>query len=323
MHCALCRKKIGPVRRLFDKTYCSNDHRRRHRVNSARALRESTDFRFEFEEDEAWLPNPAVVKPHKQIGPTESGLLALMALGFLLLAALGMPGTGGGGGGAVNRDTLPTVVNAPQKTFGDAFRSALPSFRSTTIRDDFSKGLRDWAGAVSDGVSDWTSEAGFVRPGRLRLWQKSMNLSDYYLEFQAQIERKSVSWAYRALDDQNFYAAKITITQPGPLPRADLVRYVMSGGRAIERVELPLPLAVRNDTLYRVKMAVQGQQFHTVVNDQIVDTWSDPRYRKGGVGFFAEKGEMASIRWVRVSDHEGGFLDRLLSPAFVLGPLPR
>jgi len=56
-----------------------------------------------------------------------------------------------------------------------------------------------------------------------------------------------------------------------------------------------------------------------MVNGQVVDTWSDRRLSSGGVGLFAEAGEVASVRWVRISEG-GGWLDRLLSFSLFIGP---
>jgi hypothetical protein len=181
------------------------------------------------------------------------------------------------------------------------------------LSDDFHGGLTSWSGATSqETASDWSFNHGFVRPGRLRLWKESMGMTDYQLEFVAQIEKKSLGWVYRAPDLNNYYATKITITKPGPLPVAGFVRYAVIDGKERERTSLPLPMTVRNDTLYRVQMAIKGDQYSTTVNGQMVDTWTDPRLPVGGVGFFSDKGEQATIRWVTVSNRDN-FIGRVLS----------
>ena len=48
----------------------------------------------------------------------------------------------------------------------------------------------------------------------------------------ARLDRRSLSWAFRATDSDNYYATKLVITKPGPLPNAGLVRYAMVNGRA-------------------------------------------------------------------------------------------
>jgi hypothetical protein len=151
-----------------------------------------------------------------------------------------------------------------------------------------------------------------VRPGSLRLWSKSMNLSDYNFDFTSQIERNGMGWVFRANDDRNYYATKILITRPGPLPSGDILRYAMINGKESNRVRLPLPLEIRSDTLYSVRVTVKGENFRTLVNGQIVDSWRDARLKAGGVGFFADRGEIATIRSAAISDRNT-FVGRLFS----------
>jgi hypothetical protein len=137
-------------------------------------------------------------------------------------------------------------------------------------------------------------------------------LTDYNFEFQSQIERKGLGWAYRAKDDRNYYATKIMISRAGPLPGADIVRYAVINGKESGRVRLPLPVPIRSDAVYQVSMAVKGDRFSTMVNGRMVDSWSDKRLKTGGVGLFAEPGEVAAVRYVSVSDRNT-FVGRLFS----------
>jgi hypothetical protein len=62
------------------------------------------------------------------------------------------------------------------------------------VQDDFRSGLSQWAGGT-DWAKSWSYDGtGFARPGRLALLSGSLPLSDYRLEFAAQIEHKAVSW---------------------------------------------------------------------------------------------------------------------------------
>ena len=96
-------------------------------------------------------------------------------------------------------------------------------------------------------------------------------MSDYNLEFVGDIEQKGLSWAYRAKDARNYYASKIVITKPGPLPIGDLVRYAVVNGVERTRAAVPINMPLRRDTLYRVQMTVKGADFSTSVNGQMVD----------------------------------------------------
>lgn len=217
-----------------------------------------------------------------------------------------------------------TFLALPKPVFsaaseGQGFSSQIANFRALVrsrsairFQDDFRSGLGNW-----DGGEGWAKEwaydqAGSLRPGRLGLWRKSMSLTNYKLEFLGQIEKRSLSWVFRAADVNNFHAAKITISKPGPLPLADLVRYTVVDGVAGPRTSVPLPFAVRNDTLYQVQMDIQGSHFATKVNGRIVDSWTDARHPAGGVGFFSENGEQSRVRWLRVS-HRDDFIGRICS----------
>jgi hypothetical protein len=53
----------------------------------------------------------------------------------------------------------------------------------------------------------------------------------------------------------------------------------------------------------------------------MVDTWSDNRLRTGGVGFFAERGQLATLRYVTVT-HTDTSIGRILSYLGFLVPVP-
>ncbi len=131
-----------------------------------------------------------------------------------------------------------------------------------------------------------------------------MNLVNYRMELMGQIERKSLGWAFRAKDENNYYVAKLTITKPGPLPMVSLIHYPVTDGLEGAKISVALPFAVRNDTLYKVEMNIFGDQFRASVNGHVVDSWSDRNLRAGGVGFVTGKGEAARVRWIRVSDRD-------------------
>jgi hypothetical protein len=61
---------------------------------------------------------------------------------------------------------------------------------------------------------------------------------------------------------------------------------------------------LRTDTLYDVLVTAQGDSYTITINGQLVDTWSDNRLKSGGVGLFAEKGEISQVRSVHVTENE-------------------
>ena len=96
------------------------------------------------------------------------------------------------------------------------------------------------------------------------------------------------------------------------------MRFTRTGGKNTNVVRTPLPLNVRKDTVYEIRIQAHGTDFTAMVNDKIVDVWSDPTHARGGVGFWADAGEAASIRYARLSERDdltGRVLADILEPA--------
>lgn len=308
MLCLYCQRKIGLLRRLTDSEYCSQPHRVAARAQSARALRDSRDYDIfaDYDEESTVFVKPihgiASKRPQSQSSLTSTAAFGLLLVVGVFVATLGMPEGSG-----------RQVPRAEGRGPVDSFRSTIRSYATVKLQDDFKSGLGSWAPSGSSG-RDWTFKDGFARPAKLRLWKGSLTLADYSLEFVSEIEQKGLGWAYRAKDSRNYYANKIVITKPGPLPTANLVRYAMVNGIQRNHSSTPLNMTLRRDTLYKVQMTVKGADFSTAVNGQMVETWSDESLRTGGVGFFADNGEVASLRYVQLTDKDtviGRFLSYL------------
>lgn len=326
MLCFLCGKEIGWLRSTVDRQYCSTQHRKEARLASAVVFREEDD-----DDQELW--SVSRLKQRHQ-GRSESAshqtasIFAFLTLAALLIAML-MPGNGSESTPSYTPLSLDAgakrgLLSRSEDAIGEVIRNAAP----VTLHHDFQSGLKDWttmalrATSKVDDPHDWKTPA-VVVPGSLRLWSRSTLLKNYQMEFQGQIERKSLSWAFRASDSENYYAAKIQITKPGPLPNADLVRYVMLNGRELDRVHLPLPLTLERGGDYRVRVNVQDDRFVTYLNGQVISSWTDKRLKRGGVGFFSDSDDAQKIAWVNVSEHDS-FIGQMLAhfSLFVMPPPP-
>ena len=169
------------------------------------------------------------------------------------------------------------------------------------FKDDFRHGLEDWR-SRSDAKARWSFDAiGFVHPGSLALYRPTLELTDYVLEFQAQVDRQGIGFVFRAADFDNYYAVKLVVAQSGPLPRVDVTRYSVIQGHEGRHTVHPLPLTVRSDTTYQVRMEVKGSDFTLITQGKVADHWSDSRLARGGIGFFCGKGDQARLRQVEVS----------------------
>ncbi len=192
-------------------------------------------------------------------------------------------------------------------------RKSIQDRATIELVDNFEGGsLGGWAGS-GNWLKSWTfDDSGFIRPGKLAIYSPSVEMQDYKVEFLAQIDRKAVSWAYRAADGMNYYAAKLTVVKAGPAPQMALVRYPVVNGVEGERTEVPIRMLMHNNTPYRVQVAVRGRDFSTSIEGQLIDHWRDDRLEKGGVGFYSETGERARLYWVKLS-HQDDFVGRLCS----------
>jgi hypothetical protein len=313
MKCAYCESELSAWRVLAGSRFCCSDHERRFSARSARALRDMEDiYGAQSWTHELHLRKTAEPETRRAQPGQVTTFLGLAAAGFLVLALLGLPG----GGSPPSRTVTPVAgdysLNAPPKSdFAASLRTRLGPSTPLTLRENFGSGLADWVGG-SESAGDWSRTGDYVRPGKLRVWQPSTHLSNYEMEFLGQIERKGMGWAFRAPDVRNYYGAKLLIARPGPLPNANLVRFVVLNGQETERLELPLPLTLERETDYCVHVSVRGDRFLTSVNGQLVSSWMDARLGAGGVGFFSEPGEQAAIKWVSLSERDS-MLGRFLS----------
>src|ERR1043166_1444587 len=234
--------------------------------------------------------------------------LKLLAFGIPVLLGLAL------------RPSLPKVrVTAPPAA--DSFERAL-SAKWTNVRqtmvdraavaldEDFRTGLDEWT-SRGNATASWSFDAtGFVRPGALALYRPSLGLTDYQMQFLGLIDKKAMSWVVRAADFDNYYVVKLVVLKPGPLPTIGVTRYAVVNGKAQNRADVVVPINARPDMLYRVRLDVHGDIFALAVQGQMVDSWSEPRLRHGGVGFFSARGEESRVRWIQVT-HQYDMFGRL------------
>ena len=244
--------------------------------------------------------------------PTDLRTMALL-LPVLLAVAVS---------GSVPKVKIPPVAGGKvQQLVNDRFKDlhqTITNRAAVAFADDFRSGLDAWD-SNSNLTPSWSYDAaGFVQPGPLAIFKPTVDMSDYRFEFLGEIDQRGMGCAFRAADLQNFYAVKLVVVKPGPLPLVHLVRYAVIDGKEGPHVEKPLPITVRKVMLYRVLLDVRGADYSIMAQGQVVDFWSDNHLRRGGVGFFCGRGEKARVRWVEVS-HQYDTLGRLCAYLAPLG----
>ena len=317
MHCLYCRRKIGAVRKLWDRQFCCPEHRLFHATRSSRVLRERENV---FTYHERWYEEKTERRQKKDAGLW--GVLVLGGVAGLLICATFI----------APKDTPRQSISFSAGEKGGSKQSFLSSTLNRVMgsapvlqaQEDFRSDLGSWKD-LRPGAA-WSYESGRVRPGRLRIWAPSEKLSNYDFEFIGQIERKSLAYAFRALNAKNYYATKLTVGGTGTAAQSELIRYVVLEGRVQDRAHLPIPISLDKGTDYRIRLSVRGSEFLTSIDGRVVSTWHDRRLSTGGVGFFAEEGEVSLLKWASISERDT-VIGRVLShfsliclPAGVSGP---
>jgi len=322
MRCQRCGREISPLRQLTDREYCSEQCRKKGPRASAWFLRD-----LEYEEGPVFEV-PAAEASSSQ-PRTSNGMMAVMMVGLvgaLIVAKLVFPDDSAARGG-----TNPVASAAPMTVpegLGDAgerigkdsgmlrwLEGYLPGKAPIRSKVDFNSNLGEWAGSPRG----WVVKDGRAVVGDLRLWKATLPARDYEFEFQAEVERKGVSWVYRAANTESYYASRIQIVRPGAASGALIVRYGKEGEAIFARNELPLPMPLNRKQPYRIAMLVSGARFTTLIDGKVVDEWSDPRLVKGGVGFFAADGEQAVLHWASFRERKS-LWDRLVSANLLYAP---
>ena len=305
MKCICCGRQIGLVRRLLRSRFCCAEHRKSWRTGSARALRDIEDVcgDEEWSSNSVWRSTRLTQDENKNSGRDQTMIvLGVLVAGFVMLAVVSGGVGGGGGGGKPGPSAVYTLKTPSPGFFSRAFSRIFQSRPTLALHTDFVRGTADWIS--SRGERPWSFNDGYVRPAGLRLWKDSTSLSDYEFDFVGQIQRHSMSWAFRAPDLHNYYASKLTISGPASQPTAGLVRFVVLAGRECERVELPIPMTLARGVDYHIHLTVRGTRFLTSVNGQLVSSWNDSRLHMGGVGFFSEDGDESAVKWATLSERD-------------------
>jgi hypothetical protein len=213
------------------------------------------------------------------------------------------------------RVEAPAHVQTAVETRVSGVERGIRARAAVDLREDFQSGLHRWSGKEGWGTSWKYHSSGAIMPGTLALFQPSLTLSDYKLEFSAQILDKGFGWAFRAVNDRNYYGVRLVTENAGPLPKLFLERWAVVDGVEMNRVRIPLPITVARDTIYRIALEVRDQYFTLMVQGQVVDFWSDAKLKIGGIGFFTAKGEQALVQALRIT-HQYDMVGRIVAALF-------
>jgi hypothetical protein len=149
----------------------------------------------------------------------------------------------------------------------------------------------DWA-----WINDWANDVAAHRQRQISVLGPSVDLADYRVAFQGQIQNKALGWVFRAKDPKNFYVMKLIIGKAGSYPPIALERFAVINGNEGPHSQVPTNVAVTPDNVYNIRFEAVGNHFTTWLQEQKVDEMTDDRIKSGGVGQYHDQGENASLK---------------------------
>jgi hypothetical protein len=150
-------------------------------------------------------------------------------------------------------------------------------------------------------VEGWGGDPSGIHSDRqITIYRPSLKLSDYRMEFQANIETQSIGWVFRAADPDDYYAMKLMTVSSGLSPKVALFKYLVINGRQTQVGRVSIDLTVQADTVFQIRTDVRGPQFSTYIQGQLVDVWTDDQLKIGGVGFLNEREERGKVKSVSI-----------------------
>lgn len=145
--------------------------------------------------------------------------------------------------------------------------------------------------------TDWATDLQGRRVRQLSFYRPTMPISDYRVEFEAEVEYKAVSWVVRAANTKNYFVLKLNRTGPGAY---NLLRFPVVDNRPGPVVEKPLPFPTQVGMSFRVRTDVVADRFSVTMQDKLVDEWIEKALPSGGFGVANEGAERGQVRTIQV-----------------------
>jgi hypothetical protein len=188
-----------------------------------------------------------------------------------------------------------TPRSAQKQAQSKLAKQQIKPMRAEAIRleDRFDAGLGNWVG----GVADWKVDVAGVRPGALALFAPSLGMADYDLEFLVRIDQKSLSWVFRAADEQNYHLATISNSPQG----RTFTRSSVIEDQPGLSVTTPVRQAGSPKSAVTIHTRVRGNDFTVSMDGEPIERWSDNRLSIGGVGFTGGPEQKARLYWMRLT----------------------
>ena len=132
----------------------------------------------------------------------------------------------------------------------------------------------------------------------MSVYEPSRDEADYRLEFGWVPDSKGVGWVFRTRDAGDYYAARVSLLQPGASVTLVAEHFSVVGGVESAHSRKVVPFG-SNAGLIRVRMDAIGPAFTLSLQGSPVDYWTDARLNSGALGFYDELGQRPVVQSLR------------------------
>jgi alpha-L-rhamnosidase len=163
-----------------------------------------------------------------------------------------------------------------------------------------------------DIVNGWLAPRKLKKSDEVFLAKSGKNWYDYKYEFDFEIRKNpwdtsGVGWAFRAVDEENTYLAKLTLDG-----KFELSKRVAGKVTTLKLLE-SLPTEITDGKIYHAKTSVNKNQIKIFIDGNEICSINDKTFKKGKVGFYMSTEHWALIDNVKVTAADG---KELLSDQF-------
>jgi hypothetical protein len=146
--------------------------------------------------------------------------------------------------------------------------------------------------AVSTAI--WSHQSVSPSGRSLTVYEPSRGQSDYRMEFSWVPDSAGVGWVFRTRDENNYYAARLSLQQRGADGVLVAEHFSVLGGAESAHSRKVIPLA-NAAGLVRVHMDATGPAFKLFVENNPADSWNDARLNTGALGFYDDGDRLPKV----------------------------
>ncbi len=126
------------------------------------------------------------------------------------------------------------------------------------------------------------------------MYEPSRAESDYRIEFSWVPDTAGVGWVFRSRNENNYYAARLSLQQRGSSGVLVAEHFTVLGGAESAHARKSIPLANKAG-MVRVHMDAIGPAFKLFLENNAADNWSDARLTSGALGFYDDGDHLPKV----------------------------